>query len=135
MNSVLHQVAIPGAMERALASGLFVSRCSIMQPDGTLIDAGQPSGAYIPVGEMQNIPCTAAPTSDIRITANQQRTQDDIQAFAPLHVSLAGYYPTIKEGVSQGWIAVIDGSVYTLLGAESSSQGQITRLSVRFAGV
>ena len=60
---------------------------------------------------------------------------DDIQSFAPLHVLLSGWYPSIKEGVSQGWIAVVDGETLTLMGAESDSQRQMTRLSVRFGAV
>ena len=135
MNSVLQQVAIPGVMARLIASGLFSSLCSIMQPDGVLIDAGQPSGNYLPIDGLQNIPCTAAPMSSVRLQATEVRAMDDIQTFAPMHVTLSGYFPTIKQGVSQGWVAVIDGVTLTLMGAESSSQGQITRLAVRFASV
>ena len=141
MNSVLQQKAIPSVMVRANASGLFVSLCSIMQPDGVLIDAGQPSGNYIPVTGLQNIPCTAPPMSTVRLQAQEIRSMDDIQAMSPQHVLLSGWYPTIRLGVSQGWIAQIDGDTYilapglTLMGAESDSQSQMTRLAVRFASV
>lgn len=135
MNSVLQQVAIPGVMTRAVASGLFISLCSILQPDGLLIDAGQPSGKYIPIDGMQNIPCTAPPMSSVRLQATEVRAMDDIQSFAPLHVTLSGYFPTIKQGVSKGWIAVVNGETLTLLGAESDSQMQMTRLAVRYGAV
>jgi hypothetical protein len=136
MNSVLQTKAIPDVMPLARNSGLFVSLCTIMAPDGTLIDAGQPSGNYVNVAGIVNIPCTAPPEAiGERLSANETRAQDDIQAFAPRHVLLSGFFPSIQVGVSQGWIAVIDGRVYTLLGAESDSQSQMTRLRVRFAGV
>lgn len=196
MNSVLQQVAIPAVMQRANASGLFVSLCTIQQPDGVLIDAGQPSGNYINVsptetwqantlysegeeitvagtvqrcafeglsGSMQptfaatpgnitydglgalawvcesaamtNIPCTAPPMSSVRLQATEVRAMDDIQSFAPRHVLLNGFFPQIQQGVASGWIATIDGQVYTLLGAENDSQSQMTRLAVRFGAV
>lgn len=136
MNSVLQTKAIPDVMPLARNSGLFVSLCTIQQPSGTLIDAGQPSGNYTNVAGIVNIPCTAPPEyTGERLSANQTRMQDDVQTFAPRHVLLSGFFPAIQVGVSQGWIAVIDGNVYTLLGAESDSQSQMTRLRVRFAGV
>ena len=193
MNSVLQQVAIPAVMQRANASGLFVSLCTIQQPDGILIDAGQPSGNYINVSPtetwqantlysegqeilvsgfvqkcivagisgatmpsfahtqtpdgtgallweleaaaMTNIPCTAPPMSSARLQATEVRAMDDIQSFAPRHVLLNGFFPQIQRGVASGWIATIDGQVYTLLGAENDSQSQMTRLAVRFGAV
>ena len=135
MNSVLQQVAIPAVVPLVVNSGLADSLCSIMQPDGVLIDAGQPSGNYLPIDGLQNIPCTAAPMSSVRLQATEVRAMDDIQSFAPLHVWLSGYFPTIKQGVSQGWVAMIDGETLMLLGAESDSQRQMTRLAVRYGAV
>lgn len=127
--------AIPFVMRAALRTGLFVSLCTIKQPDGVLIDAGQPSGHYIDVDGLQDIACTAPPKSVERLSSEQARTQDDIQSFSPRHVLLGGFYPTIQDGVGNGWIAVIDGEVYTLLGADNDSQGTQTRLNVRQASV
>ena len=126
---------LPQVMPAAIATGLFDSLCTIQQPDGILIDAGQPSGNYVNVSGLVNIPCMAPPMSEARIQADEMRALEEIQAMRPLHVLLSGYHPSIEDGVSKGWIAVVDGEVLTLLGAESDSQRQMTRLSVRFSGV
>ena len=133
MTSVLINKAIPGAMKNANASPLFPSLCTIQYPDGLLVDAGQPSGNYVIV--LANIPCTAPPMSSARIMATEVKDLEDIQAFAPRHVLLNGYYPLIVAEVSDGWQAVIDGIVFDLLGAESDSQHQMTRLGVRTSGM
>jgi hypothetical protein len=129
------QASVQNVMSAAMRTTLFVSLCTIQQPDGVLIDAGQPSGNYINIAGLENIPCTAPPVSPVRLQATEVRAADDIQAFAPRHVLLGGFYPTIQQGVADGWIAVIDGIVYTLMGAENDSQSQMTRLMVRFAGI
>lgn len=129
------QASVQNVMVAANLTGLFISLCTIQQPDGVLIDAGQPSGNYANVAGLVNIPCSAPPVSSVRLQATEVRAADDIQAFAPRHVLLNGFYPSIQQGVADGWIAVIDGVVYTLMGAENDSQSQMTRLMVRFAGV
>lgn len=141
MNAVIQNVAIPGVMKRAVASGLFVSLCTFMAPDGLLVDAGQPSGNYVAIAGLADIPCIAPPMGEARLQATTMRDQDDIQSFGPLHVLLSGWYPALKLGVSKGWVAVIDGDTYILepgymtMGAENDSQSQMTRIAVRFGAV
>lgn len=141
MNAIIQTVAIPSVMVRALASGLFVSLCTIQAPDGNLVAAGQPSGVYINVPGLVNIACMAPPMSAARLQATEMREMDEIESYSPQHVLLSGWYPTIRLGASQGWIAVIDGNTYilnpglTLMGAESDSQSMMTRISVRFGAV
>jgi hypothetical protein len=135
MNQSLLGYTLPEVMPAAIATGCFDSLCTIQAPDGILIDAGQPSGNYVNVAGLVNIPCMAPPMSEARLQATEIRAMDDIQAFAPLHVLLNAWYPQIKENVANGWIAIVDGEVLTLLGAESDSQRQMTRLAVRFAGL
>jgi hypothetical protein len=135
MNSVIHTKAIPLVMTAAVASGLFVSLCTIQQPDGVLIDAGQPSGVFVNVDGLVNIPCTAPPEANVRITASEVKSQENIQSFSELHVLLDSWYPALENGVAMGWRAVIDGVPYDVMGAESDSQGVITRMVVRFSGV
>lgn len=133
MNSVLQQKSIPAVMQRAKASGLFVSLCTIQQPDGLFIDAGQPSGNFVDVAAFVNIPCTAPPTSTPKITADEKKAIDRIETFSSLHVLLNGYYPGLEYGTGKGWRAVVDGYPFDLLGAEHDSQKQMTRLAVRFS--
>ncbi len=125
---------IAGVMPLVKASGLLVSLCTIKQPSGTLGATGTPDGTYSDVAGLVAIPCTAPPLSD-KITAVEIKNIEDTLAVQPLHVLLDDYYPTINAGVSAGWIAVIDGTTYDLLGAEHDSQKQMTRLSVRLANV
>lgn len=126
---------LAGVMPQARATGLFVSLCTLQQPDGILIGAGQPSGVYTDVTGLVDIPCMAAPTGDSRITSSEEKTLDDTQVFSPMHVLLDDYYPSISQGVVDGWRAVIDDVNYDLLGSENDSQAKMTRLIVRMSGV
>jgi hypothetical protein len=118
-----------------LATGLCDSLCNINLPDGVLIDAGQPSGNWVAVAGLQNLVVISAPMSEARIQAMENKSEDEIQTFAPRHVWLAGYYPQIEGLTVQGAQAVIDGTQFDLLGAEADSQFQTTRLSVRTSGL
>lgn len=120
-------------MPTAVASGLFVSSCSIQQPDGLFIDAGQPSGSFVPVAGLQNIACMAPPQSEAKIIADESKSLEKIEAFSVLHILLDAYYPGVEYGVGRGWRAIVDGAAYDLLGAEHDSQGTMTRLAVRFS--
>lgn len=119
-----------------LAGGLCPSLCTIRQPDGLLIDAGQPSGTYQDVAGLVNIACTNAPMSEARMSSSETKSMANVQAFNPRHVWLAGSYPSVASiGPKDGWIAVVDGSVYDLLGADIDSQNVTTRLSLRSSGI
>jgi hypothetical protein len=124
---------LPEVMPAAIATGLFVSLCTIQQPDGLFVDAGQPSGNFVNVAGFIDIPCTAPPTSDLRITADEKKSLEKIETFSSLHVLLGGYYPGVEYGTGKGWRAVVDGYPFDLLGAEHDSQKQMTRLAVRFS--
>lgn len=117
------------------ATGITPSLCTIQQPDGNLIDAGQPSGNFVNVPGLVNLVCMSAPMSEARLQATDVRALEDIQSFVPHHVWLAGYYPQIQSYAENGAQAVIDGKTYLLLGAETDSQMQTTRLSIRETSV
>lgn len=134
MNQSL-SVDFSGVVPAVIEAGLPVSLCTIQIPDGGFVDAGQPSGYYLPVAGLVNLICMSAPMSDARIQATEEKQLEDIQSFAPRHVWLAGYYPTIQDYATQGAQAVIDGVVYDLLGSESDSQMRTTRLAVRTSGL
>lgn len=116
-------------------SGLFVSVCTIQQPSGTLDASGQPDGLYTNVTGLVSIPCMSAPVSMARIAATEVKALEEILSLQVRHVLLDGYYPTIAAGVGNGWRAVIDGTTYDLMGAESDSQSQMTRINVRIAEI
>jgi hypothetical protein len=124
---------IAAVMPVAFATGLFVSLCTIQMPDGTLGDTGAPSGTFVNVMGMVNIPCMDAPPSPGHIAATEVKALEEIAANAPRHILLNAYFAQLASpnGVPDGWQAIIDGVVYDLLGAEADSQTQMTRLDVR----
>lgn len=110
---------------------LFPQLCTLQAPNGIFIDAGQPSGNYVDVTGLVDIPCTAQPLSTSRPGGMEAKTMGSIQAFNPLVVQLNGFYPAINDGVGLGWRAVIDGIPYDLLASNSDSQSQMTMIEVR----
>jgi hypothetical protein len=126
---------IADVMDLAVSTGLFVSLCTAQAPDGLLIDAGQPSGNYVNVTGLVDIPCMNAPMSEAKLQAAEIKALADIEAFSPRHVLLSGYYPAFDDGVHLGWRVVIDGTPYDLMGSEGDSQSQMTRLACRTSGV
>ncbi len=128
-------IALSQVVPAVLASGLARSFCTIQAPDGLLVDAGQPSGTFVDVAGLVGIKCMNAPHRDAGISAEEKKTDSDIQTFSPRHVWLAGYFPQLEDGVQFGWRAVIDGDIYDLLGCEADSQGYTTRISVTQEGL
>lgn len=135
MNQSLIQRGIAGVMPQALATGLFVSLCTIQSPDGTINPDGTPGEGFVDVAGLVNIKCMDAVPSDARIQATEKKTLQEILSAQYRHVLLGGYFPSILAGVGQGWRAVVDGIDYDLLGAEPDSQGQMIRLQLQLATV
>jgi hypothetical protein len=130
MNQDLLVADVSDVMAEALATGLFVSLCTIQGPTGNLGPGGTPDGTYADIPGLIAIPCMAAPPRNDRILATEIKTLAEIDASALLHVLLDAWYPQIENGVSVGWRAIIDGTTFDILGAESDSQGQMTRMEV-----
>lgn len=124
---------IEQVMPEAIATGLFDSLATIQAPDGSFGASGAPSGNYVDVSGLVAIACIDAPPSDARIQATEAKSLADQLSLNMRHVLLSGYYPTIETD----WRAVItksDGTtvvIYDIMGAESDSQTQMTRLEVR----
>ncbi len=124
---------IAGVMPFAVASGLFVSLCTIQRPSGTLTDDGSPDGLYVDVPGLVNIVCMNAPTSNSNITATERKTQSEVESDNSNHCLLSGYYPIIAANTQ--WRANVDGVIYDILGAESDSQATQTRLKLQISTV
>ena len=131
---------ISEVMPEFVASGLPVSLCTIQQPDGVLIDAGQPSGKFVNVAGAVGIMCMDAPrTTGERLAATEQKSTPEIQAAVYRHVLLGGFYgdviPWGDVGARPIIRAIITGpdgvsATYEVLGVESDSQQTQTRLSL-----
>ena len=126
---------LDAVMPEAIKTGLFVSLCTIQAPSGIFNASGAPDGNYVDVAGLVDIPCTAPPPSEIRIQSTELKGLAEIMAAQLKHVLLNGYYPTLEAGIRSGWQAVIDGTVYDALGAESDSQGTQTRMEVKLATI
>ena len=118
-------------MRAAIATGRFVSLCTIQKPDGLYGTSGAPSGRFTNVDGLVDIPCTAPPPSNASLQSTEVRALSDIMASELKHVLLNGYYPALEAGKSAGWVALLDGVPYFIMGAESDSQGTQTRMEVR----
>ena len=87
------------------------------------------------VAGLVNIACMDTPPSEIRIQSTELKDLEEILATRLKHILLDGYYYQIELGVPLGWRAVIDGVAFDLLGAESDSQAQQTRMEVKLASI
>lgn len=140
--------AIQDVMAEARASGLFVSTCSFYQPDG-LYDQGTPSGNYVIVSALSNIPCMCAPfaiaapgvTEDkkleytLSINANHLLLDDDYS-----DVTWTGTDGNTYTGPQTQMRAYVTNAlgvltIYDILGPEEDSQSTQTRLKVRVAQI
>lgn len=134
MNQTI-QYDLEAVMTEAVATGLFGSLCTLQQPSGNLGPSGAPDGTYADVVGLVDIACTAPPPSEARIQATEVKAMAEIMAVELKHVLLSGYYPACEGGAAVGWRAVVDGVDYDLLGAESDSQGMMTRLAIKLAEI
>jgi len=134
------QGLIGEVMPYALSTGLFVSTCDIQAPSGTFDSGGAPAVGsdgkplYVAVAGLQGIKCMSAPMSVGGIGAGETKTPAEILSTQTRHVLLGGYYPQIPAQ-DDGWRAVIDGTVFDLVGAESDSQFTQTRLALKIAQI
>lgn len=134
-------VGIGDVMAEALATGLFISRCTIQLPvqgEAGLGPSGAPSGAFLPVTGLTNIRCMDAPQppSEVKLGAQSLRSMSQITDLAPRHVLLEGFYPTlIDDQWRYGARAVIAtrgrSETFEICGVECDSQRQMTRLEVK----
>ena len=127
--------AISQVMPQAVATGLFVSTCSIFQQDGNLGTSGAPSGVYnVPV--ITNVPCMNAVPREGSIQATEQKRVPEIEATGFRHVALAGPYysvlfPLIEKGLRASIVDPEVTTLYEVFGVEPDSQNTQTRLELR----
>ena len=122
-------------MPEAVATGLFSSLFTAQQPSGVLDATGAPNGVWVPIAGLVNIACTAPPPSTARIQATEVRDLQEILSLQMKHVLLQGYYPSLMSASDKNWNALIDGIAYDIMGAESDSQKEMTRVEVRIAAI
>ncbi len=128
--------AIQGVMPAALATGLFVSLCTIQAPDQLPQGpTGNPPGTYSNVAGRVDIPCMDAPPSIARIQATEMKDVAEILSKGLRHVLLGKCFADAPDWSGAGYRAVVDGVVYDLMGAENDSQNTQTRIDLQLATV
>jgi hypothetical protein len=151
MNQDCIGMAIQMVMPATVATGRLVSLCTIQAPSGNFGPSGAPDGLYNDVAGLVAIPCTAPPPSSARVQATEVKALAEITAAELHHVLLDTWYPQLDagwrgEGSPAGaWAALIgandgsgnliDGYLYDILGVESDSQSQMTRMTVRLSTI
>ncbi len=120
-------------MEAAVATGLFISLCTISEPANS--DTGAPDGSYTDVSGLVGIVCMDAPEGlGSGLSANEAKAAAEIESMAMRHVLLDRYYSELSPSTNWGdvgWRATVDGVIYDLMGAEADSQQTQTRLLLR----
>lgn len=124
-------------MPQATLTGLFSSLCTIQKPDGLYVGAGQPSGTYVNVTGLVNIPCMDSVPSIARVQATEVRELQEIMSKGFRHVLLDNYYPeaTADGQIPTSWRAVVDSVNYNILGVEHDSQNTQTRLELQLVTI
>lgn len=117
-----------------LASGIVNAFVTFQAPSGVLTSSGAPDGNYSDVTGYVAIQCMNAPPSTTSIRATEKKTIEEIEASNEGHIWLAGFYPEIAGRTD--WRAVYTDPIgnityYDVLGSESDSQAQTTRVEVQ----
>lgn len=137
MNQAFIENAVAGVMAQSIATGLFVSLATFQAPSQDFDSAGAWDGTWSDIAGLVDIPCTAPPVSESRISATENRELSEIVASEWLHVMLDAYYPTLDEGwrgdgtPAGAWRILVDAKPYEIQGVESDSQSQMTRVTAR----
>lgn len=128
-------INVSGVMDAALATGLFVSVCTIQAPPNTVNAQGGQNlnpADYVNISaELTDIPCMEAVMTNIRPDVTDETKLGRYTKERNVsHVTLYGYFPQIEQRHQ----AVIDGIAHDILAVEWSSQktiGKQTRLAVQ----
>lgn len=142
MNQNALQLAIRGVMPMVRATGLLQSLATFSEPTGAtgddpagaLDDEGFPLGDYADIDGLVAIPCMLAPLSESKISSEEKKGLEELEATAVKHLELDHYYPAAVSGWRAGWRVTVDGIVYDVMGVEPSSQladADMTRCMVR----
>lgn len=140
MNQDIIAASVAGVMPAALATGLFVSTCSISAPAAA---SGAISGTYTAVTGLQDIVCMDAPEmfqGSSSLSAVEIKSQGQTESMGKRHILLDAYYPQLSPETNWGnvgWRATVVNSingttvVYDIIGVEADSQQTQTRLCAR----
>ena len=130
MNQAIVAQAISKVMPAVRATGLQSSLATFQAPSQDF-STGMAPDSWTDVAGLVGIHCQLGPETDMRVIANEQRTQPMITASNIHRLELDDFYPTIETGWRSGWRVLVDGIAYDISGVEHDSQSVVTRLCVR----
>lgn len=117
---------------RASTQAFWPSVCSIQTVVNTVSDSNQPiRTGQTPVPSLQRIPCRLGPLSETSVADKEVRDPSVTSFVKRRDLKLDGYYPEIAPGME----AVVDGVTYPIVGMDSDSQFQFTRLLLEVIGI
>ncbi len=122
-------------MPAVVQAGLLVSLFTAQSLSDDLGGTGATTGDYTNVRGLIDIPCTAPPPSEARIQATEVKALGEIAGAELHHVLLDKWYPTLDLGWRDGWRCMVDGYVYDIIGVESDSHMQMTRVQIKLVTV
>jgi|SRR6185503_3623443 len=139
--SYVFDAVVPAVIEAGIAN----SFATFQEPTGQQTSDGSPARTGGDSGDGYNnvlgyigIVCMDAPTSNARITADEKKSDLDIESDNSEHVWLAAYKPEIASHTN--WRVVVtnaagDQTIFDVLGAECDSQAKTTRVKVNVSTV
>ncbi len=137
MNPNLIRQAIAKVMPAVRRTGLQRSLATFEAPVQDFSSGMLPDN-WLPVSGLVDIHCQLGPETDMRVVANEQRTNPLITSTNLHRLELDALYPTIEDGwrgknitVPVPWRVSVDGKPYMITGVENDSQAQVTRLCVK----
>lgn len=126
------QYEIDSVMPESIRTGLFVSLFTLLAPPAAQGPTGNPTGMWMSVAGVTNIPCMDAPPSPTRVQANEIRQMEEIMAMGLRHVLLSQCFVTAPTTwVGGGYRATVDGTLYDICGVENDSQNQMNRVELK----
>lgn len=116
-----HGIVHPEMLAR-IQPNFYPSLCTIQESTDARDTFGQQIPAWLNVSDLEDLPCRISPRN-----TREVRSEDQVYVDATHQVALAGYYPTIHEGMQ----AVVDDLPYEIEGVEWDGNQKTTRLFVR----
>lgn len=114
----------PRMLERL--RGFFVSTINIYETSNEPDSFGSPSEGLSIVEGLDGIPCSIGPFNDVIPISGERKLENISYNTSTRHVSLKGYYPQITDKM----FTIFDDKTWNILGVESDSHNQTTRLIV-----
>ncbi len=127
---------IASVMVAVRATGLLTSLATFQAQSGSTGPTGFPLNVYAPVVGLIDIACMDAPLGTGEgFSVDEAKAQPQILSRGERHILLDAFYPAAADVWRGGGNIVIDGVTYDLLGVESDSQRQQTRVRAQVATI